>query len=135
MFNFKDFVAKHFTDSTAVMLIVTGAIGWALSSIAQMGAILVNKQISNKEKSFLIPQEFCDAIVNILLFVGMTSVARYGVRKMFTTGKWASKNVRKELKSNPFDSIICDSISALISSSGMPFFTALNIILLAILPT
>ena len=49
---------------SARMLIYTGAAGWTLSSLAQVCGILFNPEISNEQKSFLIPQELADAAVN-----------------------------------------------------------------------
>ena len=45
-----NWVYKEFRKDTAKMLIRTGVAGWALSSLAQVGAVIVNPQISNEEK-------------------------------------------------------------------------------------
>ncbi len=90
-------VAKSFKDDPSKMLIRTGVAGWTLSSIAQIGAVLINPKISNEQKSFLIPQEFADAAVNIGLFFVLTLSAKKFVSKLFSTGKFAPKSVRKYL--------------------------------------
>ena len=94
-------VAKHFHEDASKMLIATGVLGWVLSSGAQIGAILVNKKISDKEKSFLLPQEIADALVNIGLFLAFTTVTKHTVSKLFSTGKWTTKNVRDFINKNP----------------------------------
>ena len=98
--NVLNWVAKSFKNDPGKMLIITGAIGWAASSIAQIGAILVNPKISDKEKSFLVPQEISDAICNIGLFVAFTTALKMGTAKLFETGKIAPKAVREFLNKN-----------------------------------
>lgn len=64
------------------------AVGWALSCLAQVGAIMINDKIPSKEKKFLIPQEIMDGIVNVSLFLVLTS-------KATDVGRWlvASKKI------------------------------------------
>lgn len=93
-------IAKSFKDDPSKMLIRTGVAGWTLSSIAQIGAILVNPKIPIEQKSFLIPQEMADAATNIGLFFLLTLSAKKCVSKLFSTGKFAPKSVRKFLNEN-----------------------------------
>ena len=93
-------VAERFSHDASEMLIATGVIGWALSSLAQMGAILFNPKISDKEKSFLLPQELTDAIVNIVSFLVITKGIKYGMTQLYQTGKIAPKLVRDFLQKN-----------------------------------
>lgn len=93
-------IYKKFKTDTAGMLIITGVIGWGLSSLAQIGAVLFNNKISNKQKSFLIPQECADAFANIGLFFLVTQVMKKGTAKLFSTGKIAPKQVRTYLQKN-----------------------------------
>lgn len=90
-------IAKSFKDDPSKMLIRTGVAGWTLSSVAQIGAVLVNPKIPNEQKSFLVPQEFADAATNIGLFFLFTLSAKNFVSKLFSTGKFAPKSVRKYL--------------------------------------
>jgi len=69
-------LADKFHRDTANMLIVTSALGWFLSSAAQIFAIGVNNKLSPKEKSFLMPQEAYDALTNIFLFVTFSAAAK-----------------------------------------------------------
>ena len=57
----------------AKMLIGMGALGFALSSMAQCFAIKINDKIDKKKKKFLLAQEVADGAVNIGLFLGLTS--------------------------------------------------------------
>ena len=95
-----NWIAKKFSKDPSNMLIWTGTAGWAASSAAQMLGILVNPEISDKDKSFLLPQEMWDAITNIFLFLCVTNVAKRGVKRLFTTGKLAPQSVREYLKKN-----------------------------------
>ena len=90
-------VAKHFRKDASKMLIWTGVAGWTLSSLAQISAVLFNPKLSKEQKSFLAPQEFADAAVNIGSFFLVTQVAKKSVSKMFSTGKFAPQKVRKFL--------------------------------------
>ena len=98
--NVLNWVAKNFKNDPGKMLIITGAVGWAASSLAQIGAVLFNSKISDKEKSFLVPQELADAFWNIGLFIAFTTVLKKGTAKLFETGKIAPKAVREFLNKN-----------------------------------
>lgn len=92
-----DWVYKHFKKDTSKMLVLTGTAGWALSSLAQIVAILVNPEISKEKKSFLIPQEFMDAVVNVGAFFGITMFTKKLVSRLCSTGKFAPQAVRDYL--------------------------------------
>ena len=57
----------------AKMLIGMAALGFALSSLGQCFAIKTNDKIDKKKKNFLLMQEAADGVVNIGLFLGITS--------------------------------------------------------------
>jgi len=84
------------------MLIHTGAIGWALSSAAQIFGIVINDKIPKEQKMFLIPQEFADAFVNILAFYTVTQTLASFANKLITTGKIIPENVKKVLVKQGF---------------------------------
>lgn len=97
---------NKYSKDPAKILVQTGTAGWALSSGAQIVALLLNDKISAKEKTFLIPQETFDAIVNIGSFFLITSGIKKFAAKLVTTGKIAPKNIRTYLEKSPFkDSI------------------------------
>lgn len=95
-----NFAAGKFGEDISKMLIWTGVIGWTTSALAQIGAIIINPKISDEKKSFLIPQEFADACVNIGAFFLITLLTKKTVAKLFSTGKFASKSVREYLNKN-----------------------------------
>lgn len=95
-----EWVYKNFKNSTATMLVVTGTIGWGLSSLAQICAVLSNPKISPEQKSFLVPQEFADAVVNIGAFFLITQATKKIISKLASTGKIAPANVRAFLNKN-----------------------------------
>ena len=96
-----NWIYTTFTDDNSKMLIVTGALGWILSSAAQIAGIYANSKISNEKKSFLVPQELTDGIINALAFIGITVFAKKGIEKMASTGKVATQSVRNFLNQNP----------------------------------
>ena len=77
-----EWIYNKFKKNTATVLIVTGTLGWALSSLAQIGAVLFNPNLTKEQKSFLIPQEFMDAAINISAFFLITQAAKKGISKL-----------------------------------------------------
>ncbi len=71
--NTKNFIWNHTHKDPAKMLIAMGALGFALSSMAQCFAIKINNKIDKKKKDFMLAQEAADGAVNIGLFLGITS--------------------------------------------------------------
>ena len=93
-------ICEHFKKDTSKMLIVTGTLGWTLSSLAQMCGILGNNKISAEQKSFLLPQELMDAVVNVGAFFTITMLTKKFIARMATTGKIAPQSVRDFLNKN-----------------------------------
>ena len=96
-----NWICKTFKDDTSKMLIFTGALGWVLSSVAQVVGIYANSEISDEKKSFLVPQEMIDGAINALTFIGITTIAKRGIEKMASTGKTTTLSVRNFLKHHP----------------------------------
>ena len=96
-----NWICKTFKDDTSKMLIFTGAMGWILSSVAQVVGIYANSEISDEKKSFLVPQEMIDGAINALTFIGITTIAKRGIEKMASTGKTTTLSVRNFLKQHP----------------------------------
>lgn len=95
-----EWIYNGFKKDTSKMLVLTGTAGWALSSLAQIAAILVNPKISKEKKSFLIPQEFMDAVVNVGAFFGITMFTKKAISRLCSTGKFAPQKVRDYLSKN-----------------------------------
>lgn len=92
-----EWIYNNFKTNTAKMLIWTGVAGWGLSSLAQIGAVVFNPKIPREQKSFLVPQEFLDAAVNVGSFFLVTQATRKIISKMASTGKIAPMKVRNFL--------------------------------------
>ena len=95
-----EWVYNKFKKNTATTLVLAGTIGWGLSSLAQIGAVMINPKISKEQKSFLVPQEFLDAVVNIGSFFMVTQATKKIISKMASTGKIAPTKVREFLNKN-----------------------------------
>ncbi len=89
----KTYIYDKFGPDPAGMLVVTGLIGWGLSSAAQIFAIAINDKISKKDKLFLIPQEFADGFVNALAFLTLSAGIKNIGKKLSTTAKIRSKDL------------------------------------------
>ena len=96
-----EWICETFTGDTSKMLIVTGTLGWILSSIAQVVGIYRNPEISDEKKSFLVPQETTDGAINALSFIGITTIAKRWIEKMASTGKIAPLSVRNYINRHP----------------------------------
>lgn len=86
---------NEYAGNLGKMLVHTGVIGWVLSAVAQVGAIVVNNEIPKEQKKFLIPQELADAAVNILSFYVVTSAVKNLALKLVSTGKISNPTLRK----------------------------------------
>ncbi len=102
--NFKNALYKNYGENPGKMLVHTGVLGWVLSSLAQVSAIVFNDKISTEQKSFLIPQEIADAGVNILSFYLITSSFKRVASKLVKTGKLSTKPIREFLSKNGLNS-------------------------------
>ena len=95
-----EWVYNSFKKNTAKMLVITGTVGWGLSSLAQVGAVMFNPKIKKEQKGFLVPQALLDAIVNIGCFFVITQSAKKIISKLASTGKIAHSKVRTFLNKN-----------------------------------
>lgn len=92
-----DFVVDQSTYNTANVLIVLTSAGWLASSLAQIMGIYFNKNYTKEQKSFMIPQEFADACVNIGSFLLVTKSLKALTTKMVETGKLTLKSIQRFL--------------------------------------
>ena len=96
--NFKTTLFRHYGENPGNMLVHTGVLGWILSSLAQVSAVVFNEKISPEQKSFLIPQEIADAAVNIISFYAITSSFKRVASKLVSTGKLTSTPIKEFLR-------------------------------------
>ena len=91
-------IYKAYGENPGSMLVHTGAIGWILSSAAQITGVIMNDKLSPEQKMFLIPQEAADAAVNIASFYTLTSGIKYIGSKLTKTCKLRTANITKILE-------------------------------------
>lgn len=70
------------------VLIYTGTIGWFLSSAAQTLGVVFNDKYTKKEKSYLLPHEITDGIVNIVSTFTLCSFIKKFGDKIVDEGKF-----------------------------------------------
>lgn len=95
---FKNIILEKYGEQPGKMLVHTGVLGWILSSLAQVGAVVFNDKISPEQKVFLIPQEVADAAVNILSFYVITNSVKAIASKLVKTGKLTTPDIMAHLK-------------------------------------
>ncbi len=95
---------KNYGENPGEMLLHTGTIGWILSCAAQVMAIIVNDKIDPEQKTFLIPQEIGDGLVNILSFYFLTSSVKNLASKAVLNGKIANKAIKGYLEKHKLTS-------------------------------
>lgn len=95
--DFKTVMYRNYGENPGKMLVHTGVLGWILSSLAQVSAVVFNDKISPQQKSFLIPQEAADAAINILSFYAITSSFKSLASKLVSTGKLTTKPIKEGL--------------------------------------
>ncbi len=92
---------NNFKKDTSKVLIITGVLGWGLSALAQMGAVVFNPKLSKDQKSFLFPQELSDGLVNTCSFLLITLAVKKFISKLASTGKIAPQSVRDFINKKP----------------------------------
>ena len=98
--NLKTYLYKNYGENPGKMLLHTGTAGWILSSAAQIMAIVTNDKIAPEQKTFLIPQELGDGLINIFSFYCLTSSVKNVCSKMVSNGKIANKAIKNYLEKN-----------------------------------
>lgn len=96
--NPKVWLFEHYGENPGKMLVHTGTIGWILSALAQMSAIVSNDKYTKEQKMFMLPQEMADAAVNILSFYCFTNGIKKLTTKFLNTAKFRNKVTEEILK-------------------------------------
>jgi len=94
----KNYIYNKFGPNPGGMLVVTGLIGWALSSAAQLFAIAFNDKLSKKDKLFLLPQEAADGFVNAMAFLTLSAGIKNIGKKLTSTAKLRTADLSKLLE-------------------------------------
>ncbi len=90
-----------YSKDTGKMLVHTGALGWVLSSAAQIYAISSDKTIDKEKKKFLLPQEAADMAVNVGLYYSVCTLIKSGADRLIDKGKLVSGEFVKRLMELP----------------------------------
>lgn len=91
---------KRYGKDPSRILIDAGAIGWVLSSAAQITGVKFNPKLTDIQKDTLIKQEAFDGGINIALFYLISQSTRIGFNKLCESGKYLPRklfNVFNEL--------------------------------------
>jgi len=99
--NTKNYLYKHYGQESGKMIVHTGLITWAISSIAQVAAVVFNDKIPKEQKKFLIPQEIADGAINIIAFYALTNSMKNIGSKLVSSGKWSNKAIRDFVIKHP----------------------------------
>ena len=76
-----EFISWFDKDNNASFLFVTAALGWVLASAEQTCGLLQNKELTKKDKKFLVPQEIMDGTANIAMYALVTTKLMSGAKK------------------------------------------------------
>jgi len=93
--NVKTYLFKTYSGDTSKMLLHTGTFAWITSAAAQIFGIVNNDKVSKEQKKFLIPQEMADAAINILSFYFVTKSIQNTTKKLASSGKIITKDIRE----------------------------------------
>ena len=95
---FSNYAYENMTKNPGNMFLVTGTLGWILSSLAQVTAVVINPKIPKEQKKFLIPQEMADAAANIASFFIITKAFTKFGEGLVQSGKLSTPKIRGYLK-------------------------------------
>lgn len=98
-----DFVYDKFHQNSGAMLLATGIIGTAMSSLAQTGVIITSKKYSPTEKAFMVPQELTECALAIGVIFAITKPTQRLAAKAIKTGKITSKELLNYMKKNKLE--------------------------------
>lgn len=93
---------NNYKHESGKMLLHLGAIGWVVSSIAQICAIVINKKINKDDKKFLIPQEAFDGLINAGFYYIITDTCLTISNKLVESGKFLNQKLHKNILENIF---------------------------------
>jgi len=103
---FSNYAYENMTKNPGNMFLVTGTLGWILSSLAQVTAVVINPKIPKEQKKFLIPQEMADAAANIASFFIITKAFTKFGEGLVQSGKLSTPKIRGYLKKHNLDSFV-----------------------------
>ena len=96
--NLKLTIYDKYSENPGKLMVFAGTMGWALSCLSQLGAVVFNEKLTAKDKKFLIPQEIADGVLNVGLFFVITQGLYAKVDKMVNSGKIMFAEIKKPLE-------------------------------------
>ena len=93
--NIPDFIFNKLCNDIGRVLIWTTIAGWVASSTAQIIGIARNPKYTKEQKSFMIPQEIGDALINIGSFFIITTPIKKFSSKLVKTGKIIPASIKE----------------------------------------
>lgn len=103
MDKFNGYMFGKFSKGLGNMLLVTGTLGWVLSAVGQLWGLKTNKNLSDDQKKFLMPQEMADAVANIISFYVITKSVKDLSKKAVSSGKLVTKEIAVFCEKNGID--------------------------------
>lgn len=96
--NFINYMFKNYSKDDGKLLVHMGALSWVFGAIAQVGAVICDKNIDKKKKKFLLPQEAADAGANVVLFYTVCDVIKRASDKLVESGKLLTQEAADAIK-------------------------------------
>ncbi len=93
-----DTLYKLYSKDNGKQLVHTGALGWLFSSLAQVWVVATDKNISKREKKFLVPQEICDGATNVTLYYTISQLIKKGGDLLVDKGYLTTDDVVKAIE-------------------------------------
>lgn len=98
--NLAEKVYKYFGENSGNMLLITSIIGIGMSSLAQTGAIILNKQYTTSQKAFMIPQELVEGMITVFSIFMITKPLQNLTKKYVNSGKLLTKELAEYMNKN-----------------------------------
>ncbi|MBO5738706.1 hypothetical protein J6R97_05140 [bacterium] len=98
--NISESIYKYFSQNSGKMLLSANIIGILLSSFAQAGAVMVNKDYTKSQKKFLASHELIDGLLMVASIFLVTRPIQCLSKKLVKSGKLITKDMAKYLEEN-----------------------------------
>ena len=94
----KEFFFNRYGYHPEKILVHMSVIGYILSSVAQMGAIIFNNKLTPEQKSYMLPQEAADGAINIATYLLISQSMNRFAKKLVSSGKLRTPKITEALK-------------------------------------
>ena len=93
-----NFVYKNMETTSGSMILLTSVVGITLSTLAQAGAILLNKNYSTSQKAFMAPQKLAEGGLTVLTMLAVIAPLQKLATRYANTGKILTKDLKTYLE-------------------------------------